>query len=123
MDEIRRIIPEDVMRRLARREPLVFVDARRPDAWASSERRIVGAVRILPDQVDDSAGRLPRGVPLVVYCTCPDEKSSARVAQRLMELGFGDAQALLGGFSAWEEAGYPTEPKTHAAPEAPRPTL
>jgi rhodanese-related sulfurtransferase len=30
----------------------------------------------------------------------------------LQENGFGKSKALLGGFDAWEKAGYPVEPKT-----------
>ncbi len=31
------------------------------------------------------------------------------MAQRLRELGFENSFALLGGFDAWREAGYPLE--------------
>jgi rhodanese-related sulfurtransferase len=31
------------------------------------------------------------------------------VAQKLMDLGYGNVKALLGGFAAWQQAGLPTE--------------
>jgi rhodanese-related sulfurtransferase len=33
------------------------------------------------------------------------------VARQLIEQGFTKVYALKGGWSAWEKAGYPTEPK------------
>ncbi|MGH7662837.1 MAG: rhodanese-like domain-containing protein [Gemmatimonadaceae bacterium] len=33
------------------------------------------------------------------------------MARTLLENGWKDARALQGGFDAWREAGYPTEPK------------
>ena len=39
------------------------------------------------------------------------EGSSARAALRLRELGIDRSYALEGGMGAWEERGYPLEPK------------
>lgn len=33
------------------------------------------------------------------------------MALKLIDLGYGEAFALKGGWKEWEEAGYPTEPK------------
>ena len=33
------------------------------------------------------------------------------MAQQLLDAGWTDARALLGGLKAWEDAGYPIEPK------------
>jgi len=32
------------------------------------------------------------------------------VAQKLIDLGYQNISALLGGWTAWQRAGYPTEP-------------
>jgi 3-mercaptopyruvate sulfurtransferase SseA len=37
------------------------------------------------------------------------------VARTLAENGFSQAKALVGGFAAWEAAGYPLEPKKTAS--------
>ena len=47
----------------------VFVDARSPAAFERSDRQLPGSVRILKDQVDQNAHLLPRGRPIVTYCT------------------------------------------------------
>jgi len=38
------------------------------------------------------------------------EHTSARAALTLQQAGFVDAAAILGGFSAWQQAGLPVEP-------------
>jgi 3-mercaptopyruvate sulfurtransferase SseA len=40
------------------------------------------------------------------------------VVRTLTENGFTNIKALLGGFQAWEEAGFPTEPKEAPAGRA-----
>ncbi len=71
MKEIPRILPEEVARRMAEGERVVFVDSRNPTAWANSDRRLPGAVRVPSDRVDQvvSQGMVPRGGLIVAYCT------------------------------------------------------
>jgi rhodanese-related sulfurtransferase len=106
-----RITPAEALERLVRGEPTVFVDARQPEAFATSSVEIPGSIRILADAVDGNADQVPRRAAVVAYCTCPREKSAAKVAQRLNELGFDETYALQGGFDAWVEAGYPVQTK------------
>jgi rhodanese-related sulfurtransferase len=49
-------------------------------------------------------------VPVVVYCGCPAEITSLRMAQALREQGVADARALTGGWVEWFNAGNPVEP-------------
>jgi rhodanese-related sulfurtransferase len=54
---------------------------------------------------------LRRGkVPVVVYCACPAEITSLRMAQALGEHGIAGARALTGGWVEWFNAGNPVEP-------------
>jgi len=48
---------------------------------------------------------LPRDGEIILYCTCPNEASAARIAKSLMNRGFIHVRPLLGGFDAWIEAG------------------
>ena len=64
-----RITPEEAYARWKSGEPIVFIDARNPKAWESSDVKLPGAIRILPDQVDPHANELLRGRPIFVYCT------------------------------------------------------
>jgi rhodanese-related sulfurtransferase len=49
-------------------------------------------------------------VPVVVYCACPAEITSLRMAQALNEQGIAGARALTGGWVEWFNAGNPVEP-------------
>jgi rhodanese-related sulfurtransferase len=66
---VRRISAEDVQARLARGEPIVFLDSRNPTAWAESDVKLPGAIRVEADRVRDHLGEIPRGRPIVAYCT------------------------------------------------------
>ena len=109
-----RISPEEVNARVLAGEPIVFIDARNPQAWSKSGRKIPGALRITADDLPRKVGQIARDATVVAYCTCPDEESSTRAAQTLRDEGYR-AFALRGGFDAWAAAEYPLEEKTKAA--------
>lgn len=48
-------------------------------------------------------------LPVVVYCACPAELTSLRVAEALRGEGLPDARALTGGWVEWFNAGNPVE--------------
>jgi rhodanese-related sulfurtransferase len=110
-----RISPEEVNARVLAGEPIVFVDARNDQAWASSDRKIPGAVRVPADDVESHLNEVNRAATIVVYCTCFNEESSLRAAEKLKENGYSRIFALRGGFDAWVAAGYPLETKSRAA--------
>lgn len=47
---------------------------------------------------------------VVVYCACPAEITSLRMARALSEHGIAGARALTGGWVDWFNAGNPVEP-------------
>ena len=54
---------------------------------------------------DQELATLPRHSALVIYCSCPNEVSAAKVAERLSKLGFSNVRPLTGGLGAWRDAG------------------
>jgi rhodanese-related sulfurtransferase len=51
-------------------QPGVFIlDARTGPAWADSDRKIKGAVRVDPSDVDVWASRFPKDGKIIVYCS------------------------------------------------------
>jgi rhodanese-related sulfurtransferase len=64
-----RTTAEEVMARLARGEPIVFLDTRNPKAWAESDVKVPGAIRVEADRVREHVAEIPRGRPIVAYCT------------------------------------------------------
>jgi 3-mercaptopyruvate sulfurtransferase SseA len=67
------------------------------------------------DEIESRVNELPRDRDIVVYCACPNEESSARLALRLQRKGFSRIRPLLGGIEAWREQNYPLAPRVAAA--------
>lgn len=63
-----RVAPDELAARLEQGEPLVVLDVR-GRSYQSSDRRIPGAVRIHPRELEAELDRLPTGMPVVAYCT------------------------------------------------------
>jgi Fe-Mn family superoxide dismutase len=87
----------------------VLVDVRRAAVYAQAETQLPGAHWRNPAQVDQWAGTLPAGRPVLVYCVYGHEVSRA-TALRLRAAGV-DARFLDGGLHAWQAAGGPLAPR------------
>lgn len=90
------------------RQTIFLFDVRQSLDLLAYPELIPGARRIPPDEVEASS--LPRDEDVVVYCTCPGEKTSRIVLRRALELGFSRVKFLTGGLAAWKNKGYPVEP-------------
>jgi rhodanese-related sulfurtransferase len=84
-----------------------IVDLRHPLDYQPDPRVLPGAVRIGPEEVARHAERIPRDRDVILYCNCPSEESSAKVALQLHRLGITRVRPLRGGFDGWKKAGYP----------------
>lgn len=89
--------------------PPVVVDVRSRGALKRDPKRIPGAVVMPLDAPESEVISLPRDRDIVLYCTCPNEASAARVAKVLMDNGFDKVRPLLGGLDAWVAAGHSVE--------------
>ncbi len=90
---------------------VMLLDVRSAESWKASARKIKGAQHLSAEDVEKKMKDWNKMRTIVAYCACPDDATSALVARTLKEAGFKNAKALLGGWHAWEQAGYPTEPK------------
>jgi membrane protein DedA with SNARE-associated domain/rhodanese-related sulfurtransferase len=84
-----------------------IVDLRHPLDYLPDPRVLPGAVRIGPTELAAHADRIPRDRDIILYCTCPSEETSAKVAMQLHRLGITRVRPLRGGFDGWKNAGYP----------------
>jgi rhodanese-related sulfurtransferase len=96
-------------------EVAIVLDVRGPRDWEQSSMKISGALRAYPEIRLDP--RWPKDRLILVFCAWPQDATSARVALQLRERGFTEAYALLGGFDAWQSAGFPVEPMVSPARE------
>ncbi|MCX5889424.1 MAG: rhodanese-like domain-containing protein [Deltaproteobacteria bacterium] len=88
-----------------------FIDARNPEEYA--ELHIAGAVNLSPSDLKERGDRPLAGIPterqLVVYCGQINCDAALKVAENLQAHGFSRVAAFLGGFQAWDQAGYPAD--------------
>ena len=86
------------------------MDLRHPAEVEREGAKILGALLIRPDELRSHSSEIPRDQEVVLYCTCPNEATSARVALQLRRAGIRRVRPLSGGFEAWRNGGYPVEP-------------
>jgi membrane protein DedA with SNARE-associated domain/rhodanese-related sulfurtransferase len=84
-----------------------IVDLRHPLDYLPDPRVLPGAIRIGPSEIVQCAYAFPRDRDVILYCTCPSEETSAKVAMQLHKLGITRVRPLRGGFDGWKKAGYP----------------
>ena len=85
---------------------VLLVDAR-PSASRVRDGVIPGAIAFEILVQDDAQSR--RGGEAVVYCACPNEATAARIAHKLISMGFHPVRPLVGGIHAWQDAGFAIE--------------
>jgi membrane protein DedA with SNARE-associated domain/rhodanese-related sulfurtransferase len=87
--------------------PPFIVDLRHPLDYLPDPRVIPGALRIGPNELKLHSEIIPRDRDVILYCTCPSEETSAKLALQLHKMGVYRVRPLRGGFDGWKEAGYP----------------
>jgi membrane protein DedA with SNARE-associated domain/rhodanese-related sulfurtransferase len=86
-----------------------IIDLRHPLDYLPDPRVLPGAMRIGPNEIRQHSEIIPRDRDVVLYCTCPNEETSAKLALQLHKLGIYRVRPLRGGFEGWKDAGYPLE--------------
>jgi rhodanese-related sulfurtransferase len=108
-----RITAAEVRRKQDAGEEIVIIDLR-PGAELDLDPSLIpGAVHLAMEEIDHRHHEIPRDREVIVYCSCPNEVSSARVALSLHRKGVTRVRPLLGGIDAWRELNYPLEPASH----------
>lgn len=104
------VSPQELQAVLSSGEPVVIFDVRQALDLLAYPEQIPGAQRIPPEEVLEKPNLIPKDKDVVVYCTCPSEKTSRRVLRRALALGFSRVKFLRGGLAAWKGLGFPVEP-------------
>ncbi|HSY36918.1 MAG TPA: VTT domain-containing protein [Acidobacteriaceae bacterium] len=86
-----------------------IVDLRHPLDVMTDPMVLPGALRIGPDELKQRREIIPTDRDIVLYCTCPSEETSAKVALELHRLGVKRVRPLRGGLQGWKDAGYPVD--------------
>jgi membrane protein DedA with SNARE-associated domain/rhodanese-related sulfurtransferase len=90
-------------------DPPFIVDLRHPLDVLSDPLVLPGALRIGPDELKQRHELIPRDRDIILYCTCPSEETSAKVAMDLRKMGVRRVRPLRGGLQGWRDAGYPVD--------------
>jgi rhodanese-related sulfurtransferase len=106
------ISPEDLHALMASEKKVLVFDVRQPLDLLGASVIIPGARWLAPDEVRANPSLLPAETDLVVYCTCPSDKTSQLVLHRALARGFLRIKFLKGGLDGWRAKGFPVEPYT-----------
>jgi membrane protein DedA with SNARE-associated domain/rhodanese-related sulfurtransferase len=104
-----RITVDELYQKLNAGENPMILDLRSNSELQQNPSLIRGALHMTMDEVDSRQKEIPKDREIVLYCSCPNEISSARVALRLHRRGIVRVRPLLGGFDAWRERKYPMD--------------
>lgn len=82
----------------------VILDAR-PMDQRTKNGFIPGSVSIDENSLNDIAGQYAQHEEIIIYCSCPNEITAARYAEKLRKVGLKRIRPLIGGIDAWAESG------------------
>jgi len=108
------ITPEALHELILAQRDLAILDVRQPLDLLTDSEIIEGAIRLSPQDATDNPTLIPTDKELVVYCTCPSDKTSRSIALKAQSLApnidVSRVKFLKGGLSAWKAKGYPVVP-------------
>jgi membrane protein DedA with SNARE-associated domain/rhodanese-related sulfurtransferase len=104
-----RITVAELRQKLDAGENPVILDMRSREELEDDPSVIRGAIHLVLDEVERRRNDFPHDRDIIVYCSCPDEATAAKVALLLQRRGFTRVRPLLGGISAWREGNHPME--------------
>lgn len=107
---IARITPIELKERMDAGESVTVIDLR--DSFEWEDGKIPGAVQIGHNEIEAAIPSLPSHQEIVLYCSCPNEVTSARSALQIKRHGVECVRPLEGGFELWRDLGFPVEAVT-----------
>jgi membrane protein DedA with SNARE-associated domain/rhodanese-related sulfurtransferase len=105
-----RITAAELRQKLANGEKPVILDLRSRAELTLNPQVIPGAIHVeFEELAARSSEEIPHDRDVVVYCSCPNEVTSARFARLLHKKGLTHIRPLLGGIVTWSDHSYPLE--------------
>jgi membrane protein DedA with SNARE-associated domain/rhodanese-related sulfurtransferase len=122
LDQLRmaRITPEELKQKLDENAIVTIVDLRHPLDFLPEPYTIPGAIRLPMEELERRIHEIPCDRDVVLYCTCPNEATSAMTALRLRQLGITRVRPLTGGYFAWRQRGFPLDSQFGPIPPLPK---
>jgi rhodanese-related sulfurtransferase len=113
-----RITVAELRQKLEAGENPVILDLRSKAELERDPSVIQGAIHLLLDEIEARRHEFPHDRDIIVYCSCPNEATAAKVALLLQRHGFTRVRPLLGGIDAWREGNHPMEVRTQIVTNA-----
>jgi len=98
----------EVKKRLDNREKMVLIDVREDNEW--SRGHLPGAIHLGKGVIERDIERAIPDKDAVLVLYCGGGYRSALAGDNLIKMGYSNVISMDGGWRAWVEAGYPTEP-------------
>jgi len=102
-----RITVDELRQKLDAADKPVILDLRSRAELQLDPSIISGAIHVELDEVANRHHEFPYDRDIILYCSCPNEVTSARVALLLHRKGFTRVRPLKGGIEAWRKSNYP----------------
>jgi rhodanese-related sulfurtransferase len=109
-DDVSRWQPVDLAAAFRMGDAVQPVDVR-DVGYRDSDEQVRNAIRIDPMEFESQIAGLPEGRELIFYCDRPGEATSLKIAMWAFDNGRSRVGVLVGGWSAWQDAGHPVEAK------------
>jgi 3-mercaptopyruvate sulfurtransferase SseA len=109
--ELKKIKPEELKQMIeSKKTDFLVVDAQPQGVYKTGH--VKGAINLPWAPELKSPKNLPKNKLLIIYCDCAHEEDATDTATQLVEkFGYTDVGLLEGGWSKWQELGYPIENK------------
>jgi len=108
--ELHSITPEALHTLMASNQGVLLFDVRQPLDLLGHSQIIPGATWISPKELLKNPSLIPQEKDSVVYCTCPEDKTSRAVLHQAQAMHFLRIKFLKGGLAGWKAKGYAVEP-------------
>jgi membrane protein DedA with SNARE-associated domain/rhodanese-related sulfurtransferase len=102
--ETDRVTVDDLVELIDGKSNPVILDAR-PIDQRTRNGFIPGSVPIDESSFNDIADRYANHQEIIIYCSCPNEITAAKYAEKLRKVGLKRIRPLIGGIDAWAESG------------------
>ena len=104
-----KITVDELKQRMDAGDLITIVDVRHPMALELDPETIPGSLNFRMEEIEHRHHEIPRDRDIILYCSCPNEVSSARTAFLLKKKGVLRVRPLEGGLDAWRERKFPIE--------------
>ena len=103
--KLREITAENLHDQMKTDRRPVLINALNPDAFTA--KRIAGSINIPIEKAEIIETVVPdKKQDIVVYCANSDCTASPKLAEKLMDMGYGNVKDFDAGLAGWRKAGF-----------------